>query len=63
MQRPLGVEGVGMGAQECVERCRVPLALLGGGNGTYEATVVPDSSVPALLGLILLKRNRAIIDV
>jgi hypothetical protein len=63
MAKSIGVEGVGKGAQECVDRAKVPLALPGGSTGTYDAPVVPDSSVPALLGLSSLRRNRAVIDV
>ncbi|CAK0834374.1 unnamed protein product [Prorocentrum cordatum] len=62
MDRPIGVEGVGNNADACINRGRVPLALAGGEEGSYDAPIVPNSSVPALLGNKALRRNRAIVD-
>jgi hypothetical protein len=60
---PISVEGVGNGAMECRTARRIPLSLPGGSSATFDAPVIPDSDVPALLGLKSLRRHRALIDV
>jgi hypothetical protein len=37
MDRPLGVEGVGQGAQRCTQSATVPLSLLDGSGATFTA--------------------------
>ena len=68
--RPLSVSGVGTGAQCCTYNCHVPCAiptLAGQGvgsylKGTYKAPCVPNSTLPALMGLESLEQSRAVID-
>ena len=61
--KPLTVEGVGKGSQECTSQAQVPLSLEDGSRAVYTAPVLPNSHVPALLGLETMKRQRTIIDV
>ena len=61
--KPLTVEGVGKGSQEATSQAQVPLSLADGSRATYTAPVLPNSHVPALLGLETMKRQRTIIDV
>ena len=63
MSHPLTVEGVGAGSQECREQARVPMILETGDSGTFVAPVIPDSDVPALLGMVTLENRRALVDV
>ena len=63
MDQPLTVEGVGAGSQECREQARVPMILETGDSGTFVAPVIPDSDVPALLGMVTLENRRALVDV
>ena len=63
MEHPLTVEGVGAGSQECREQARVPMMLATGDSGTYVAPVIPNSEVPALLGMVTLENRRALVDV
>ena len=65
--RPLNVSGVGTGSQACTHNVQLPVAVQldnGAGflEGTYTAPIVPNSSLPALLGLEACHRERAIID-
>lgn len=63
--RPLSVSGVGTGAQECHYNTHVPCAIpanSGVVKGTFKAPCVPDSELPALLGLLSLHNSRGIID-
>ena len=62
MTTPLGVEGVGKGAQVCVESISVPTSLPDGSLGTYSAPIVENSDLPALWGLDSLSHQRALID-
>jgi hypothetical protein len=52
--RTLHVSGVGTGSQECKFNCEIPAAIpttAGFLKGTYKSPCVPNSSLPALLGL------------
>eukprot|EP00972_Heterocapsa_arctica_P084123 12393384-Heterocapsa_arctica.AAC.1 len=67
MLRAIGVEGVGEETQVAVEEVIVPGVIRStkalGVDTTYAAPVLPDSDVPALLGLRSLTRMRAILDI
>ena len=63
MEHPLTVEGVGSGSQECRTQARAPMLLATGDSGTYVAPIIPNSEVPALLGMVTLERRRALVDV
>ena len=62
LDRALGIEGVGRHAQECVEATALECAFSDGAVGTFTAPVVPNSAIPALLGLKSLRSKRAILD-
>jgi len=64
--RPLGVSGVGKGAEVCKHDAHMP-AVLKTDEGsymraTYTTPIVPESDLPALLGLDTLKRLRGLYD-
>jgi len=65
-QKPLGVSGVGKGAEVCKHDCHMPCCLKTGADSvlraTYKAPIVPESDLPALLGLETLKRLRGVYD-
>ena len=56
------VGGVGKHAQECDHKISTPIGLEDGTEGFYDAPVIRDSDVPALLGRKSLTRQRALID-
>jgi hypothetical protein len=64
--RGLKVAGVGTGSQTCGYDVHLPCAIstTDGGivKGTFITPTVPNSSLPALLGLQSLKNSRAVID-
>ena len=64
--RPLTVSGVGTGSQLCNFNTHLPISipLTSGGfiKGRYRTPCVPDSKLPALLGLQSLRNSKAIID-
>lgn len=64
--RPLGVEGVGNGTQTATQEATVTGVIQMPDGQTlptkYTAPVIPDSEIPALLGLKSLKEKRAILD-
>ena len=62
LEKVLEVGGVGSGSQQATHSHRHHLALPGGQAATYEAPVLPNSSVPALLGRQTLREQRAVID-
>ena len=63
---PISVEGVGEGASQVDTRVQVPLCLVDGRQGEYSAIVVgndaKESELPALYGLVGLRKQAAIID-
>ena len=61
--RSISIEGVGTNPDRCENAVRVPLHLAGGETATFDAPVIPNSAVPALLGMRSLKAKRAVIDV
>ena len=63
LDRVLTVEGVGAGSQDCTEKASIPMILETGDHGTYVTPVIPNSNVPALLGMVTLESKRALIDV
>ena len=56
------VEGVGQGASEITQKATVPICLSTGIQASYEASVVANSQLPALLGLQSLESRQALID-
>ena len=62
LQRPLTVEGVGKQSDETEAECTAPICLSDGRTGTFTTPVIPDSALPALLGLNTLRKERALID-
>jgi len=65
--RPLSVSGVGHGSQSAPYDCNLPIALKhANGNsislGSITTPSVSDSDLPGLLGLIAMRKNRAILD-
>ncbi|CAK0843546.1 unnamed protein product [Prorocentrum cordatum] len=69
MPEVLNVEGVGNGRQQCTEFGRVPIALPAqeheteGTPAVYTAPVVPNSNIPALLGLRPFRQLRTVFDI
>jgi hypothetical protein len=62
MDRGISVEGVGKQAQSTsIEGC-IPGVLADGQTMDYTAPVLPDSELPALLGLRTLEEKHAVID-
>ncbi|CAK0852886.1 unnamed protein product, partial [Prorocentrum cordatum] len=62
LDRVLEVGGVGSGSQQATRAHRYQLALQGGQAATYEAPVLPNSSVPELLGRASLRDQRILLD-
>jgi hypothetical protein len=65
--RPLDVEGVGDGAQRCTQDVSVAGAIPTKGDRPalrviYHAPVIPNSQIPALLGLETLSKMKALIN-
>ena len=64
--KPLTVRGVGQGGQKCMHNCKLPIALGAADGkvitGTYEVPTVPNSTLPALLGLTAATECRMLID-
>jgi len=63
--RTLHVSGVGTGSQSCKFNCEIPSAVptaKGYLKGTYKTPCVPNSTLPALMGLESLRNSRALID-
>ena len=56
------VEGVGKGPQPVTEHYTVPGCLEDGQSITYGTPVIPDSQVPALLGLRSMEALQTILD-
>ena len=57
------IEGVGQGTQTCLQRCKVPVQTSAASTfNTFEAPVVPKSSIPGLLGLEELKARNCLLD-
>ena len=65
-ERPLTVGGVGKGSQQCTRNCTLPIAVStsdgGVATGTYETPTIPNSQLPALLGLNACRESRMLID-
>ena len=60
---PFTVGGVGKTPQRCEHAVRHSIAFDDGAKGIFEAPELPDSDVPALLGLRALDRHRTLLDV
>ena len=63
LKNRLSVEGVGKDSNEATEEVTVPICLEDGETGTFTSPVIPNSKLPALLGLQSLTKRRALIDV
>ena len=65
-ERPLDVSGIGNGSHKCTHKCKIPLASQRSDGticrATFDTPAIPNSQVPALLGLDSLRISRAIID-
>ena len=65
-ETPLTVRGVGHDGQKCTHNCRLPVAFVDETGapsvGTLETPTVPNSELPALLGLETIKKCRMLID-
>ena len=61
--RHLTVEGVGEGSQECSTKAMVPMVLASGDTGTFQTPVIPNSDVPALLGMKTLEHRRELLGI
>ena len=64
---PLTVSGVGNGSQQCNYDCSLPVSLRHAdhdrsSNGVLTIPSIPNSSLPGLLGLNSLRKNRAVLD-
>eukprot|EP00974_Lingulodinium_polyedra_P087600 8490737-Lingulodinium_polyedra.AAC.1 len=63
METPLSIQGVGNGTQQCKWKSELPIALTRGDGiaslERYSAPTVPNSQIPALLGLRSLIDKRA----
>jgi len=57
------VEGVGAGSSRITHTATVPIRTANGIDGTFIASIVQNSELPALLGLESLENNNALIDV
>ena len=62
LSRPLSVEGVGNSSDETQEECIAPICLPDGRTGSFTTPVIPNSQLPALLGLNTLSKERCLID-
>jgi len=62
MSQAMKVRGVGKKAQEVTEEIHAPGRLETGHDMTFRTPVVPDSDIPALLGIRSLENLEAIID-
>ena len=62
LSRPLSVEGVGNSSDETEQECTAPICLTDGRTGSFTTPVIQNSSLPALLGLKTLSKERALID-
>jgi hypothetical protein len=62
LREAIGVAGVGAGPQQTTTAITATIALEDGSWGTFKAPVLPNSPVPALLGLKSIERNNGVID-
>ncbi len=62
LAKPLEVGGVGKTSQKVVDKASVPVAFENGAHSVFETPVVPDSELPALLGLQLLEGHKMLLD-
>jgi hypothetical protein len=58
----LSVEGVGQKANEASDAVVMPICLEDGYTGTFSSAVIPDSELPALLGLSSISKLKGLID-
>jgi len=63
LKRNITIEGVGSKPDQCARSVSVPLHLESGERASYNAPVIENSDVPALLGMKSLSAKRAIVDV
>ena len=63
MKRPIDIGGVGTGNQQATHEVSVHIAMPKGLRGMFRAPIVPNSDLPALLGLDSLEKHAAVIDI
>lgn len=62
LAKATSVDGVGASASTCVQSAIVPIALPNGQVASYQAALIENSEVPALLGLSSLTEKRVLLD-
>ena len=62
LKRSFSIEGVGNGANQVSKQAVVPIALANGTVGTFTASMVENSHIPALLGLEPLIKQKTLLD-
>jgi hypothetical protein len=62
LQGPLDIGGVGKNNQTATQQAELPCAFKGGYRSVFKTPIVPESDLPALLGLELLDSSSAVID-
>lgn len=59
---PYSISRVGKGDQAVTEMVQAPIALSDGSLGEYRASVIPESELPGLLGLVPMINQRVLLD-
>ena len=62
LKRMLSVEGVGQKANEASNGVTVPICLEDGSTGNFKSAVIPNSELPALLGLSSISKLKGLVD-
>ena len=62
LKKMLSVEGVGQKANEASDEMILPICLEDASTGTFQSAVIPESELPALLGLKSLSKFKSLID-
>jgi len=62
LPKPMEVRGVGKGSHDITEQAVVPGVLEDGDNMNFTTAVIPESPLPALMGLDSLERLHGIVD-
>lgn len=63
LKRPIDIGGVGKHNQLASTQVAVPVAFESGDRSIFKAPIVPDSELPALLGLEMMEQHCMIVDV
>jgi hypothetical protein len=62
LDKPINIGGVGKGDQQATTAISVPVAFESGCKSVFVSPIVPDSELPALLGLELIDAHGMLID-